>query len=144
MVDPDGAGFTYYVSDEQLKTFASLTPEQRLTWLDEARDFSVRTAPKQARRSWNLLRRCGTQRYELWSTSNTGTLEFTIVLEDDDKARALLSKNAILVYVVDAQSFEQALSWQAYALSTHCSTSDAVDVADVVDDVHPAHTERPA
>ena len=31
------AGYTYYVSDEQLAQYATLTILERLTWLDQAR-----------------------------------------------------------------------------------------------------------
>ena len=33
-------GFRYWVSDEQLATFARLTPLQRLEWVEAAREFS--------------------------------------------------------------------------------------------------------
>jgi hypothetical protein len=34
-------GFEYFVSDEQLRAFAALTPLQRLQWLDAARRFTL-------------------------------------------------------------------------------------------------------
>jgi len=49
-------GFSYHVSDEQLRAFRRLTPDQRLRWLDEMREFSVRTAPARAQRWWRRLR----------------------------------------------------------------------------------------
>lgn len=49
-------GFRYYVSDEQLRAFRRLTPEQRLRWLDEMREFSVATAPAAAKAWWQRLR----------------------------------------------------------------------------------------
>lgn len=49
-------GFHYTVSPDQLRTFASLTPEQRLTWLEEMREFSTMVAPPEAQRWWRRLR----------------------------------------------------------------------------------------
>ena len=34
-------GFSYFVSDEQLRIFQSLSPLQRLKWVDEARRFTL-------------------------------------------------------------------------------------------------------
>ena len=34
-------GFSYYVSDEQLATFAKLTMLERLQWVDDARLFTL-------------------------------------------------------------------------------------------------------
>ena len=36
-----GGGYSYYVSDEQIKAFQALTPFQRLQWLDEIRRFTL-------------------------------------------------------------------------------------------------------
>lgn len=50
-------GFTYLVSDEQLRAFSVLTPYERLRWLDEARRFVLMvTTPEVAARQ-NRLRR---------------------------------------------------------------------------------------
>jgi hypothetical protein len=49
-------GVHYYVSDEQLWTFASLTPDQRLQWLDEMREFTASLAPPEAQRWWRRFR----------------------------------------------------------------------------------------
>jgi len=50
-------GFSYFVSDDQLRTFQSLSPLQRLKWVDEARRFTLlgRT-PETARRQERLRR----------------------------------------------------------------------------------------
>jgi len=60
MSDGDGktqrGGYTYFVSDEQLRAFRRLTPEQRLRWLDEMREFSIATAPQHAKAWWQRLR----------------------------------------------------------------------------------------
>lgn len=49
-------GFHYSVSDEQLRVFSSLTPDQRLTWLEEMREFSVAVAPPEAQAWWRKFR----------------------------------------------------------------------------------------
>lgn len=49
-------GFHYYVSDEQLRVFASLTPGRRLRWLEEMRAFTVRVAPPEAQQWWRRFR----------------------------------------------------------------------------------------
>ena len=54
---PERGGFTYWVPDEQLRTFASLTPERRLRWLEETRETMFRLAPAHVRESWARLRR---------------------------------------------------------------------------------------
>jgi hypothetical protein len=53
---PARGGYTYFVSDEQLRAFRRLTPEQRLRWLDEMREFSIETAPPRAKEWWRRLR----------------------------------------------------------------------------------------
>lgn len=50
-------GFTYWVSDEQLRTFASLSPERRLRWLEEMRELTFEMAPEKTRASWRRLRK---------------------------------------------------------------------------------------
>ena len=50
-------GFTYWVSDEQLRTFASLAPARRLQWLEEMRELTFELAPPKTRRNWELLRK---------------------------------------------------------------------------------------
>jgi len=47
-------GYTYYVSEEQLAQYAALTILERLTWLDQARQFVLlaeteQTAARRAR-----------------------------------------------------------------------------------------------
>lgn len=49
-------GFHYYVSDEQLRVFRSLTPERRLAWLEEMRELTITLAPAKAKRWWRRLR----------------------------------------------------------------------------------------
>ncbi len=51
---PDLLGYTYYVSEEQLAQYATLTTLERLTWLDQARQFILlveteETAKRRAR-----------------------------------------------------------------------------------------------
>ena len=50
-------GYTYWVSDEQLRTFAALTPARRLQWLEEMREVTFRLAPQHVRDNWAKLRR---------------------------------------------------------------------------------------
>jgi len=50
----DMLGYTYYVSEEQLAQYATLTILERLTWLDQARQFILaadteETAKRRAR-----------------------------------------------------------------------------------------------
>ena len=50
-------GFGYWVSDEQLASYAALTPLQRLQWLDEARRFLLLALSAEARERQERLRR---------------------------------------------------------------------------------------
>jgi hypothetical protein len=50
-------GYVYYVSDEQLRTFASVSPARRLQWLEEMRELTFRLASPEIRARWKLLRR---------------------------------------------------------------------------------------
>lgn len=49
-------GYTYAVSREQLRVFASRTPDERLRWLDETRATLIEMAPESTRRRWRKLR----------------------------------------------------------------------------------------
>jgi len=49
-------GYWYEVSDDQRRVFASLTPEQRLRWLEEMREFTWATATEEAKAWWKRLR----------------------------------------------------------------------------------------
>ena len=48
------AGYTYWVSDDQLAHYAALNILERLTWLDQARRFVLLAETEQtaARRAW--------------------------------------------------------------------------------------------
>lgn len=50
------AGFYYWVSDAQLEAFGSRSPSERLRWLEEMREFTIRVAPPEAQASWRRLR----------------------------------------------------------------------------------------
>jgi hypothetical protein len=50
-------GYSYWVSDEQLRTFASLPVARRLQWLEEMREATFRMAPPHVIESWRRLRR---------------------------------------------------------------------------------------
>ena len=48
-------GFSYSVNDEQLRAFQSLSPLQRLRWVDEVRRFTLLArTPETARRQERL------------------------------------------------------------------------------------------
>jgi hypothetical protein len=49
-------GYHYHVSDEQIRVFRSLTPSERLRWLDDMRELTIRLAPPRTRRWWRKLR----------------------------------------------------------------------------------------
>ena len=49
-------GFGYWVSDEQLAVFSSLTPDARLRWVDEMRELTCAMAPPEAKAWWRRLR----------------------------------------------------------------------------------------
>jgi hypothetical protein len=53
---PPKRGFHYTVSPEQLRVFASLTPDQRLDWLEEMREFTISVAPPEAQAWWRRFR----------------------------------------------------------------------------------------
>lgn len=53
---PPKRGFYYSVSDEQLRVFASLSPEQRLAWLEEMREFTMAVASPEAKAWWRRFR----------------------------------------------------------------------------------------
>lgn len=50
-------GYSYWVSDEQLRTFASVSIARRLLWLEEMRELTYKLAPPHARANWEKLRR---------------------------------------------------------------------------------------
>jgi len=50
-------GFGYWVSDEQLRAFAQLTPLQRLQWVDDARRFTLLAQTPATRARMERLRR---------------------------------------------------------------------------------------
>ena len=50
-------GFSYYVSDEQLASFAKLSPLERLMWVEQARLFTLAgRTPETAERQERLRR----------------------------------------------------------------------------------------
>jgi hypothetical protein len=53
---PQG-GFGYWVSDDQLQTYARWTPLQRLQWLEDARRFLLMALTPEARERQERLRR---------------------------------------------------------------------------------------
>jgi hypothetical protein len=57
MKERAAGGFGYWVSDEQLASYAKLTPLQRLQWVDEARRFLLIALTPEARERQERLRR---------------------------------------------------------------------------------------
>ncbi|MDB4956268.1 MAG: hypothetical protein JWO36_3837 [Myxococcales bacterium] len=57
MIEMADRGYSYWVSDEQLQTFSSLSPARRLQWLEEIRELMHELAPSSVRESWARLRR---------------------------------------------------------------------------------------
>lgn len=58
MTEPDEeGGYSYWVSDEQLRTFRAQTPERRLAWLEEMRELTYAMATEETRARWQRLRR---------------------------------------------------------------------------------------
>lgn len=49
-------GFTYFVSDNQLRSYVALPIRARLQWLEETLAFLYKTAPPEAQRNWHRLR----------------------------------------------------------------------------------------
>ena len=56
MASRRAAGYTYYVSDEQLDRFAKLTVYQRLQWLDDARILTLMVETPETRERRERLR----------------------------------------------------------------------------------------
>jgi len=50
-------GYYYYVSDEQLRAFARLTPLERLKWVDELRLFILMASTPETTERRERLRR---------------------------------------------------------------------------------------
>jgi len=40
-------GFSYHVTDEQIEAYRKLPIEERLRWLEEAREFMAKVLPKE-------------------------------------------------------------------------------------------------
>lgn len=50
------AGFTYVVSDEQRRTFAALSDEEKIRWLEEWQRATWELATPEVRANWWRLR----------------------------------------------------------------------------------------
>lgn len=55
-------GFSYFVTNEQLSTFAQLTMLERLQWVDDARLFTLMTQTPETKARHELLRKGNNQR----------------------------------------------------------------------------------
>jgi hypothetical protein len=53
----NSCGFRYLVDDDQLARFGSASVSQRLTWLEEMREFTWSAASPDTRERWQRLRR---------------------------------------------------------------------------------------
>ncbi len=56
-VAPADRGFTYEVSDEQLRVFRAQSPEERLRWLEQTRETLWAMAPEATKQRWARARR---------------------------------------------------------------------------------------
>lgn len=50
-------GYSYYVTDEQIRKHSRLTTRQKLTWLEDVNDFTNKVATDRARRLHRMFRR---------------------------------------------------------------------------------------
>lgn len=60
MAEPDpkeDGGFSYWVSDEQLRAYAALPLIERLRWVDDARRFTLAAQTPETRARMERLRR---------------------------------------------------------------------------------------
>ena len=60
MADPESemqGGFSYWVSDEQLRAYLALPLLERLRWVDEARRFTLAAQTPETRARMERLRR---------------------------------------------------------------------------------------
>ena len=53
---PVRPGFSYFVSDEQLRAYAALSVEERMQWVEDTRQFTWHTATPETRAAWRRLR----------------------------------------------------------------------------------------
>ena len=107
-------GFRYFVDDERLRVFRSMSAARKLQWLDEAREFSIRTAPAHAKRNWQKLRRGELRRYELWASRDRS--EHTLFDAENQSARESLREGDELLFAFDAPSWDEALAWRDWVL----------------------------
>jgi hypothetical protein len=50
-------GFAHHHTDEELRAYAALTPEQKMRWLYEAWRFTADFLPPERREAWMRMRR---------------------------------------------------------------------------------------
>ena len=50
-------GYAHHHTDEELRAYAALTPEQKLRWLHEAWRFTADFLPADRREAWMKMRR---------------------------------------------------------------------------------------
>jgi hypothetical protein len=50
-------GFAHHHTDEELRAYAALTPEQKMRWLYEAWRFTADALPPERREAWMKMRR---------------------------------------------------------------------------------------
>ncbi len=49
-------GFAHHHADEELRAYARLSAEEKLRWLEEARQFTARFLPAERREVWTRMR----------------------------------------------------------------------------------------
>ena len=49
-------GFSYYVTEEQIREYSKLDVAQKLAWLEAANDFTFKTLPKKNWAIWEKFR----------------------------------------------------------------------------------------
>lgn len=57
MNEPTVKGYSYYVTDEQIRKYRKLTPRQKLEWLEEVNEFTNKAAPDRVKRLHRMFRR---------------------------------------------------------------------------------------
>ena len=57
MPDLSRKGYSYYVTDEQIRRYSRLTPKQKLEWLEEANAFVNKFLSERSRCQQRMFRR---------------------------------------------------------------------------------------
>lgn len=57
MNDGSRKGYSYHVTEEQIRKYRCLTPKQKLEWLEEVNEFTNKFASDHAKRLHRMFRR---------------------------------------------------------------------------------------